>query len=69
MTRQVKIRGCNCAGTAPGYPQHESFCGWEQLDCADWCKLGDEHDGDCLDAQDIAEERLRARDYEAWSRL
>ena len=24
---------CTCAGTAPGYPQHESYCGQpEELD-------------------------------------
>jgi hypothetical protein len=23
----VTVRGCTCAGTAPGYPQHESYCG------------------------------------------
>lgn len=23
----VTVKGCTCAGTAPGYPQHESYCG------------------------------------------
>jgi hypothetical protein len=23
---------CTCAGTAPGYPQHESFCGQPEPD-------------------------------------
>jgi hypothetical protein len=23
---------CTCAGTAPGYPQHEYWCGWPEND-------------------------------------
>jgi hypothetical protein len=26
---------CTCAGTAPGYPQHESFCGQPEDDPAE----------------------------------
>lgn len=22
---------CNCAGTAPGYPQHETYCGQDEF--------------------------------------
>ena len=24
---------CTCAGTAPGYPQHESYCGQREVEC------------------------------------
>lgn len=61
---------CTCAGTAPGYPQHEDHCGQPEDDCRPGCVYGlGGHDGDCLDAEDIAEERLRSRDYDAWASL
>jgi hypothetical protein len=28
---------CTCAGTAPGYPQHESYCGKPDPDEDDGC--------------------------------
>jgi hypothetical protein len=41
----------------------------ESVDCVFGCIYQDGHDGDCLTDEDIAEERLYARDYEAWARL
>jgi protein gp37 len=40
-----RVPGCNCAGTVPGYPQHESYCGWEPDEDAarpDWVIVGGE---------------------------
>lgn len=70
---------CTCAGTAPGYPQHESGCGQPEPDDTDdeytdddapcpygVCSGGYDQDGHtrCLE-----EGRMQARDHDAWSRL
>lgn len=41
----------------------------EHMDCKPDCIYSPGHDGDCLDDEDVAEEKLRARDYEAWAAL
>lgn len=35
---------CTCAGTAPGYPQHESFCGDPDPDDVSMREWQDTHD-------------------------
>jgi hypothetical protein len=38
-------------------------------DCLPGCIYQDGHDGDCTTDEDVAEGRLRARDYEGWATL
>jgi hypothetical protein len=37
--------------------------------CEDGCLRGEGHDGPCIDADDVAEGKLRARDYDGWAAL
>jgi hypothetical protein len=38
-------------------------------DCLPGCIYQVGHDGDCMTDEDVAEGRLRARDYEGWAAL
>jgi hypothetical protein len=42
---------------------------WNGLNCLPGCNFQDGHDGDCMTDEDVAEGRLRARDYEGWAAL
>lgn len=65
---------CTCGwASAPGTvveARHAIAAHHAEVDaCKRGCELGQGHDGDCMDGEDVAEAKLMARDYTAWSRL
>jgi hypothetical protein len=51
--------------------EYDADCPWcrPHRDCLPGCNFQDGHDGDCMTDEDVAEWRLRARDYEGWAAL
>lgn len=41
----------------------------EESLCVNGCLRGEGHEEACLTDEDVAEERLKARDYDAWANL
>jgi hypothetical protein len=44
------------------------YCGCRNA-CEVGCLRGEGHDGECIDEDDVAEGKLRARDYDGWAAL
>ncbi len=62
---------CECGGTLAECvcgDQCCPYCGCRNA-CKPGCLYGAGHDGSCLDDDDVAEERLKSRDYDAWAAL
>jgi hypothetical protein len=59
---------CEVCGEDAGDCPCGECCGCSN-DCLPGCNFQVGHDGDCMTDEDVAEGRLRARDYEGWAAL
>lgn len=61
-----------CEEYAPDEVGGDCCCGdlrSHAVACKPGCVYPEGHDGHCLDEEDVAEERLKSRDYESWANL